>query len=355
MSSSSLKNASHALNDKLFGKGYLDSKLLYASLDKDILYDAEGEITAAARNNDFQLVHLIENLLDKLAKSATANSLQLQREYTLLMQVSELRREADCKEREYEGALRELNRAKNEKNSAIQKITDVESRHLAVVSDLSKTVSNMQMMNKQAEKEIVKKDLIISRLHEKLTWRLCNSSQLSDTVLQKFRGSDCVEMFNANSFGSGARVETDVTTIVEAETERLFNELSYKVRDLAARNENQCSFIKQVGLYLEDLYNRWQSDEMAELPVVLEIISDHPENIASDFRAVRDFLLSWVDELSGLYDSGRVSQQVVEEKDQEISHLQKELSDATENWQKAIETMQKWKDYRQKEGNNKAT
>lgn len=331
MASRDLQSAAAYINSSLVTKGYLkeDQRIDFASLG-DSKDDDRSLVT-----NDTRIINVIYGLLDAVDND-NSNSERQQSKITELEK--RLEREAIEKRKislQLQAAERRIlsDSLKQQQLQSSMKMAEV--NHINTKEELTRLSGLVSQLKTQFANELRRKDVEISKIKMRLSEpRHGKTHYGSKGTLTRLDSRSPAANAIESSPVREETVEKLSQTLVQlndalvAENGLLLKEL-YKVN---------CEICKANGKppALEEFV--WKGPNLGAAGVARRTAHGNKisASIYSNLKQISDLL----------NDPNVVSVDEVRDRDKTIAHLTEKLRETTENWQKAIKTMDEWKKYR---------
>ncbi|EGV64635.1 hypothetical protein CANTEDRAFT_103989 [Yamadazyma tenuis ATCC 10573] len=378
-------DASSLLNDTLISKGYVDSTLLFNSIDWDKLkVDQPSDIpqlklTDTLYNNDKNIINIIYGLLQSVERNKVQNKTFNQIINQKDQEIKQLKERTADLELKLNKSDSKLQTALYEKSSTSKDYNSLANRNKAQARDLNKVKNWCNDIKTKHEIEIKKKNLVINNLKNQLiekknlstsiTYGLNRSSLLEEKHEIAEVDTNSNYIYNNNPIINNLNDTNLPIPILNAEYEKIVITLTDLTNNLIKENHKFSRFIKNLNKY----YSRFNSvinpetdkpssqDEFIPNPEDYFNLQDLNQLIDSDLdidnietfefiiKPILNNIYKNYHYLNNLFDDINQSKEQPPEgaesrdgKDDEIQRLKRELSLATSNWKDAIKTLDDW-------------
>lgn len=339
MASRDLQSAAAYINSALVTKGYLkdDQLIEFASLGES------KDNNKALVTNDTRIINVIYGLLDAADNDNNNSELQENR-------IAELEKRLERETMEKRKINSQLQAAERRIQADGLKLQQLQSslkmsevNHLNSKDDLNRLTALVGQLKTQFANELRRKDVEIGKIKQRLQDpRRVKTHYSSKGTLTKFDSrSPTIKAPESSSAQEDveklSQILVQLNDVLVVENGLLLKEL-YKVNsDVCRANGNPPSLEEFV----------WKGPHLNAAGVAKR--TAHGNKISA---SIRSNLKQMIDLLN---DPNVVSMDEVRKRDKTITQLTEKLRETTENWQKAIKTMDEWKKYRNSRASTAST
>ncbi|KAK7208302.1 Afadin and alpha-actinin-binding-domain-containing protein [Myxozyma melibiosi] len=309
-----LKSASRRLNSMLISKGLLDGK---------------DNLNFHGGSDARSIINFIYSIVQKSGKDAEqkenlVNTLREQKATE-----TRTKKAMEALEAQVDTLERQLNVISVQRESLKTTIKTLEIQNKGLHEDLARQKTSLQQIRAQDAVERRKRDQQILRMKEKAGFDVRRTKTMS-VATGKFTSST----WSSESTSSVTQFsENPESVLVFRETAA--NVIPDLMQELTDENARLIALIRETALML-NVFTGEKAVSDAEFESVLEYIpTTFPElsiEVNNSLEQLRELL----------HEPKYVSLEVVDQKDQEIERLKKQLAEMTKNWRDAIQMMDEW-------------
>lgn len=349
-----ITSASNYINNVLISKGYIQQHEALQFWSQQLVRAKDQEMDVQATDttvfeNDRRTLNLINSLLETIDSDSNARmklvngTEQAQRTLDARdQQIQRLTTKCDALETQLSSTLR-LNQTLEAAKRTL------ESSNKTLREDMSRMKALQQQSKAQFANELRKKDAQISRVKQRLQDPISRNKPLT--------GASGTFSRVHNSYTSGqGQAPAGVTTTDSLPALRALSQENSMLYGLAYKTRLVLDNILHYGF--KDQKLDLSPDEIDNIESLGYDVSGSDELIVNSARVIRrttnvtQLGAETAHSLQKLSDQLKSAEMVpiteVQLKDKEISELQGQVETVTANWQRAIKTMDEWKNFRKK-------